>query len=163
MKNVINIDQKLIDSIILQMINNKQTLSIAESCTGGFLSSCFTSKKGASNYFVGSVVAYSNHIKESILDVNKIDILDFGVVSQPVVELMAKNIRKKYKTDFGLATTGYVDIFYDGVNHHSDLYAWIAISSDSFLKSEYISLEKSRLENISVVSETILKMFRKHI
>ena len=68
----------------------KQDLSIAESCTGGYVSNLITSIPGSSKYFKGSLIAYSNEIKIKELGVSPENINDFGAVSKEVVEEMAK-------------------------------------------------------------------------
>lgn len=84
----------------------KQTLAIAESCTGGNISKMITSISGSSKYFVGSVVAYQAAIKISELNVNKGIIEQFSVVSSEVAEAMVLGIKQKFKTDYAIATTG---------------------------------------------------------
>ncbi len=82
------------------------TLSTAESCTGGNIAHMITSVPGSSQYYKGSVVAYSNEVKRSVLRVSEQDLQQFGAVSQPVVEQMATGVRSLLKTDFSVATSG---------------------------------------------------------
>ena len=82
------------------------TLSTAESCTGGNIAHMITSVPGSSQYYKGSVVAYSNEVKRSVLGVAERDLQKFGAVSQPVVEQMASGVRSLLKTDFSVATSG---------------------------------------------------------
>jgi len=82
------------------------TLAVAESCTGGLLSHILTSVSGSSQYFLGGIIAYSNEIKIEILGVQEQTILLHGAVSQQTAQEMAENIRKKFKADIGLSTTG---------------------------------------------------------
>ena len=85
---------------------NNLTLSISESCTGGYISKKITEIPGSSDFFLGSVIAYDNSIKQNILDIS-LDILNsFGAVSSQVSELMALNISKKFKSDVSIACTG---------------------------------------------------------
>jgi nicotinamide-nucleotide amidase len=83
-----------------------QTLAVAESCTGGFLSHLITSVPGSSAYFIGGVVSYANAVKMEELgipsDMLKLD----GAVSQPVAERMAEGVRAALKSDWAVATTG---------------------------------------------------------
>ena len=70
--NVFGYDNDKIENVVGEYLsNNNLTLSIAESCTGGFLSKKITNSSGSSKYFIGSIVAYSNHIKEKKLNVSK--------------------------------------------------------------------------------------------
>ncbi len=155
--------EDLMESIIFKLLDLKLTISVAESCTGGFVSHAFTSKKRASDYFKGAIIAYDNEIKSQYLDIHQSVINQCGVVSKHVAELMATNIRKKFATDFGLATTGYVDVYFDGYKECSELYAWVAISGGDFVNSKVLFLNKQRLENISIVASELLSLLRKEI
>ena len=80
------------------------TIATAESCTGGLLASRLTDFAGASNYFKGGVIAYTNEIKKSVLKVTTLD--EFGAVSSQTALEMAKNVREIFNTTYGLSTTG---------------------------------------------------------
>jgi len=82
------------------------TLAVAESCTGGLIAQRLTSIPGSSKYFLEGVVTYSNESKTRLLGVDKKVIKEFGAVSQQVARDMARGVRHKAKTDFGLAITG---------------------------------------------------------
>jgi len=82
------------------------TLAVAESCTGGLIAQRLTSVPGSSKYFIEGVVTYSNESKTRLLGVDKKLIKEFGAVSQQVARDMARGVRHKAKTDFGLAVTG---------------------------------------------------------
>ena len=82
------------------------TIGVAESCTGGFLASLFTSLAGASEYFYGGIVSYDNSVKMNILGVSE-EVLDtYGAVSQECAEQMATGAKKALGTDYAIATTG---------------------------------------------------------
>lgn len=82
------------------------TVAVAESCTGGLIAQRLTSVAGASKYFMEGVVTYSNDAKVRLLGVDKKLIKEFGAVSQQVARDMARGVRHRAKTDFGLAVTG---------------------------------------------------------
>ena len=82
------------------------TLSVAESCTGGKIAQLITSVSGASAYFQGGIVAYSNQVKMDLLNVNSETIEQFSVVSAAVAKEMAFNCKTIFNTDFAIATTG---------------------------------------------------------
>lgn len=88
------------------LIKTGKTISIAESCTGGLISERITDIPGSSEYFKGSVVAYSNNVKTSILKVDPKTIKNFGAVSEETAREMAQNTRRLFNTDFSLAVTG---------------------------------------------------------
>ena len=89
------------------LITQKKTLSVAESCTGGKISSAITSVSGSSNYFRGALIAYSNSIKINQLAVKVEDIQKHSSVSEKVAMQMAEGIKNQFQTDYAIATTGY--------------------------------------------------------
>lgn len=88
------------------MLKHKLTISIAESCTGGLISKQLTDNPGSSNFIVGGIVAYSNEIKNKILQVPQSILKKYGAVSSNVAEIMAYNVANLYETDIGLSITG---------------------------------------------------------
>ena len=82
------------------------TVAVAESCTGGLIAQRLTNVPGSSKYFVEGVVTYSNDSKVRLLGIDKKIIKEFGAVSQQVARDMARGVRHKAKSDFGLAVTG---------------------------------------------------------
>ena len=100
-----------IDETMEQVIGNllteeNKTLSIAESCTGGLIGERITGVAGASRYFIEGVIAYANEAKIRTLSVPKELIEAHGAVSGEVAEAMAKGVRERAKTDFGISVTG---------------------------------------------------------
>ncbi len=85
---------------------SRLTVSVAESVTGGLVSSRLTSVPGSSEYFIGSIVGYHPRIKVIQLGISAALISKHGVVSKEVAAAMAEQIRKRFKTDIGIATTG---------------------------------------------------------
>ncbi len=83
-----------------------QTLAAAESCSGGLVAELVTSVPGASAYFLGGVVAYSNAAKTAALGIPAQLIEQHGAVSEPVVRAMAEGVRGRLGADFGVATSG---------------------------------------------------------
>ncbi len=86
--------------------SGKYSLAVAESCSGGFLAHLLTAVPGASRYFLGGVVAYSNHLKKRFLGVDDEALVKEGAVSQVVVEQMALGIQKQTGADYAIATSG---------------------------------------------------------
>ena len=83
-----------------------QTIAVAESCTGGLIAGQITDVAGASDYFLGGVVAYANEAKQALLGVPAALLEEHGAVSEPVARAMAEGVRERFGADFGLATTG---------------------------------------------------------
>lgn len=98
---------RTIEELLGIILNDKKlTISTAESCTGGNISHRITRIAGASNYFKGSVVSYSNDIKINILGVDSLDIEQFGAVSSQVVEQMSVGCAKVLESDCVIAVSG---------------------------------------------------------
>ncbi len=98
--------QKLIQQIIDKLISSKQTISFAESCTGGRIAAAFTSVSGASKVFNGSVVSYANEIKHEWLGVSEEILRNFGAVSKECVSEMLKGIAKMAHANYAIAVSG---------------------------------------------------------
>ncbi|HOD67230.1 MAG TPA: competence/damage-inducible protein A [candidate division Zixibacteria bacterium] len=88
------------------LVDNDKSLAVAESCTGGELGMLITSVPGASRYFLGGVVAYSNEAKTELLGVDRDIIAQFGAVSRECAEAMAEGCRRRFGADYALAVTG---------------------------------------------------------
>ncbi len=97
---------ELAEQVVLLLRERRQTLSLAESCTGGRLSSAITSVSGASQIFLGSFVTYANELKEKFLFVSASLLKTMGAVSLPVAKAMAHGARKQTKSVWSVAVTG---------------------------------------------------------
>lgn len=82
------------------------TIATAESCTGGRLAAALNARSGSSVYYMGSVVAYDNTIKEQVLGVQIDTLMQYGAVSEQTVREMADNLRALMRTDYAIATSG---------------------------------------------------------
>ena len=133
-------------------IQKSVSVVTAESCTAGLLSSKITSIPGASVFFKGGVVAYQNDIKINYLGVSKLLIQDYSEVSSLVAEKMAESIRKKFLSDFALATTGYAGPT-GGTEENPIGTIFIAVSSKSQTVSKRLFLKGERE---SIVDQTVL-------
>jgi len=100
-------EEKRIEEVIGELLQkNGEAYSVAESCTGGLLSSWIVDVPGSSNYFLGGIVCYSNESKLKILGVREKDIEEFGAVSPQVARQMALGVRHKFNTTYGIGITG---------------------------------------------------------
>ena len=88
------------------MTEENLTIACAESCTGGLLTSRLTDVPGSSAYVQGSIVSYSNEIKNSVLKVKAETLKKFGAVSEQTAREMSANVRELFKTDIGVGVTG---------------------------------------------------------
>ena len=84
----------------------QQTIATAESCTGGRLAAALNAQSGSSAYYMGSLVAYDNRIKEQVLGVAHDTLVEYGAVSEQTVREMAEGVRALMNTDYAIATSG---------------------------------------------------------
>jgi nicotinamide-nucleotide amidase len=94
------------NSVVKKLIKKKVTLSVAESITGGGLAAAITEVAGSSKVFLGGVIAYADEIKINELKVDAKTLKKFTAVSEEVAKEMATGARKKFNTDYAIATTG---------------------------------------------------------
>jgi len=100
-------DDDTLASVVGQLLRESgETLSVAESCTGGGLGQMLTETSGSSDYFWGGVISYDNSVKVKLLGVNLEDLEKFGAVSAIVAEQMASGVRSRLGTSWGLSITG---------------------------------------------------------
>jgi len=133
------------------------TLAVAESCTGGTLSSMITSVAGSSTYYKGGIISYANEIKTSELNVSPYTLMINGAVSQAVVEQMAEGVRIRYKTDFAVATSGIAGP--DGGSAEKPVgTTWIAVASKNRIVSTLHNFGDDRGRNIQKAAITALFM-----
>lgn len=96
-----------VESVIGRLLKQRGlTLAVAESCTGGLVSHRITDVPGSSAYYLGSVIAYANAIKERILRVRSSTLRCHGAVSEQTALEMAQGVRRLLHADVGLAVTG---------------------------------------------------------
>jgi len=100
-------DRSLAEVIFRELRSLNQTLAVAESCTGGLLSSSFTEVPGVSKVFHGGAVCYHNDAKVQILEVPEIMLEQHGAVSEEIAIAMATSASEKFGTDYGLSITGF--------------------------------------------------------
>jgi nicotinamide-nucleotide amidase len=97
---------KIAEALFAWCASHKKKVAFAESCTGGMLASCATLIPGASDYFLGSFVVYSNEMKEEILGVSKQTLLSKGAVSEEVVKQMLEGVFHRSSADYAIAVSG---------------------------------------------------------
>jgi len=135
------------------------TLSTAESCTGGFMAHLITSVPGSSDYFLGTVVSYSNEVKIDQLGVRQETLEQHGAVSEETAKEMAEGVRKKLKTSIGLATTGIAGP--DGGTDEKPVgTVWIAFANGEKTIARKLKLTTERVLNIKLTASICLNLLR---
>jgi len=100
-------DNDTLPSVLIKELDKRnETIVFAESCTGGLLSSSLTSISGSSKVFQGSIVSYSNELKNSLLNISEDMLEKYGAVSKEVCEAMAINVKEKLGADWAIAISG---------------------------------------------------------
>jgi nicotinamide-nucleotide amidase len=124
--------------VIEQLIEKKLTLACAESCTGGLLSKRLSDIPGASKAFLGSVISYTNEVKNKLLGVPNNLIEEKGAVSEEVAAFMAMNVRELMGSDFGIGITGLAGPEGDGINPVGLVYIALSTRESLYVRKIHI-------------------------
>lgn len=138
---------------------NGKTLSTAESCTGGTISSMITSVPGSSGYFLGSVTSYANSVKTNVLGVPEEIIRRYGAVSSQCVAAMAEGVRKLTGSDYSVATSGIAGPG-GGTDDKPVGLVWIGVSSDRGTETFKATFRSDRKRNIERFASTAMNYLR---
>jgi nicotinamide-nucleotide amidase len=156
-------DEGTIEVIVGNLLKqNKKTLAVAESCTGGLIAKSLTANAGASSFFKGSVVTYATESKVNVLKVSEDDIKKYSVVSQQVAEQMAENVRQLYNADFGISTTGNAGPS-KGDSDAEVGTVWIAIATKEGTMSQVFNFGNHRDKVIMKATNKAFEMLQKEI
>jgi nicotinamide-nucleotide amidase len=159
---VTDVDEGL-EIVIGKILKEKnKTMATAESCTGGNIAHMITSVAGSSNYYKGSVVSYSNEVKENILGVKGETLRSVGAVSEETVLQMVKGVIEKLNVDYAVATSGIMGP--DGGTAEKPVgTVWISVGSKNKTEAKKFYFRFDRERNIEQTSLTALNMLRKFI
>lgn len=162
-ENVFGFDEDTMALVVGRLlVDLSQTLSVAESCTGGNIAHFITSNAGSSAYFKGGVVAYSNEVKNKLLHVPVETIAIHGAVSQQVAEAMALGARQAMNSDYAISTTGIAGP--DGGSPEKPVgTVWIAVAGPTKVVSRKYIFRHNRERNIIRSSQTALNLLRELI
>jgi nicotinamide-nucleotide amidase len=160
---VFGYDKDEISDVVGQLlVNQKATIALAESCTGGHLAHQFTQVAGSSEYFVGGVISYSNDIKRGFLNVPESILINDGAVSEACVTTMAQGIREKFNVSYGLATSGIAGPS-GGSKEKPVGTVWIALAYPGGVITRKLQLGGNRLQNIYMTSLNSLNLIRRFL
>jgi len=152
-------DESIEVAIGKMLRERKLTLSMAESCTGGYLSHLITSVPGCSDYFLGSMVPYAYEIKMRQLGVKPEVLEKYGAVSEPTIIEMANIVRAKFNTDIGVATSGIAGP--GGATPEKPVgMVWIAYSDKHQTVTKKLQISSDRAINIKMASAAVLNLIR---
>lgn len=139
------------------LISRNLSVSTAESCTGGRIASLITSVAGSSAYFKGGIVSYSNEVKIDVLGVPKSDVEEYGAVSKPVVEGMARGAMRVLGSDCSVATSGIAGPG-GGTPEKPVGTVWIAVAIGNRIESHCFHFTGDRQEIIRQSTEKAFKI-----
>lgn len=145
------------DSFAANMAALGVTVATAESCTGGNVARLITAVPGASNYFLGGVVSYSNEVKVNVLGVSAADLTKYGAVSEVVALQMAEGARKLTGADYAVSTTGVAGP--DGGTPQKPVgTVWIAVAGPEGAQAQEFHFSATRERNIAKASVKALEL-----
>ena len=148
----------MVNEIFNFLDKTNKTISFAESCTGGALSSSLTMIPGASKVFLGSIVSYSTYSKQELLKIDKSDLDKYSPVSERIAITMAENVKKQFKSDYSISVTGNAGPSTDGQKSNvGDCF--IAISSENEIFCEKFNVNQSREDFIEAVKNISFQLF----
>jgi len=156
--NVVTQEDIPLEKALLNIMAEKGlTLSVAESCTGGYISHLFTQHPGSSKVFLGGAVSYSNQLKESLLGVKDETIQKYGAVSEETVTEMVQGALKNFKSDFAIAVTGIAGP--DGGTPDKPVgTVWIGVASAKQTLIKKFTFSSKRIQNIERSAMSALSM-----
>ncbi len=139
-----------------------RTLGCAESCTGGYVSHLITTVPGSSEYFTGSIISYSNEIKQSLLGVRAETLRQFGAVSEQTVLEMARGALEVLKVDIALSVSGIAGPG-GGTPEKPVGTVWMAVADRERSVAQKHVFARDRLKNIQLAAVFGLNMVRKFL
>jgi len=156
--NVVTQEDIPLEKALLNIMTEKGlTLSVAESCTGGYISHLFTQHPGSSKVFFGGAVSYSNQLKESLLGVKDETIEKYGAVSEETVTEMVAGALQNFKSDFAIAVTGIAGP--DGGTPDKPVgTVWIGVASARETLVKKFTFSSKRIQNIERSAMSALSM-----
>jgi nicotinamide-nucleotide amidase len=158
--HIFGYDNDTLEEVAGKLLKEKHlTVSTAESCTGGYLAHLITSIPGSSDYYHGSVIAYSNQIKVGMLGVSSKSLEEYGAVSEQVVREMAEGARMRFSTDFAVSISGIAGP--DGGTIEKPVgTVWIAIASKKGTITKRFMFGEHRGRNIRRAALAGLNLLR---
>ena len=162
-QHIYGYEKDTLEQIVGSLLKEKkQTLSLAESCSGGLIAHLVTSVPGSSGYFMGGVVSYSYESKTKMLGVTTETLEKFGAVSEDVVTQMALGAKKEFNTDWAVSASGIAGP--DGGMEGKPVgTVWIAVAGPNGVKAKKFQFGGDRERNIAVTAITALNMLRKQL
>jgi len=159
---VTNQDETIEQVVGRLLLDRKATLCTAESCTGGYIAHLITSMPGSSAYFKGSVVSYSNDIKERLLQVQASTLATEGAVSENTVRQMVAGALQATGADYAMATSGIMGPGGGGPEKPVGM-VWIAVGNTEQIVAKKMNFRFDRIRNIQLTAVAAFDMLRQFL
>ena len=151
-----------LEAVLGRLLRAKgESLSVAESCTGGEIAHLITTVPGSSDYFLGSVTSYSPEIKKKVLGVDAGTIEEKGIVSSEVAAEMAEGVRRLTGSTYSLSTTGWADSY--GDEHEPAGTVWVGVSGPRGTETRRFRYKGDRKRNIERFAASAIDFLRRYI
>ena len=148
----------MVKKVFDYLLSNNKTISFAESCTGGNLSSSLSKIPGASKIFIGSIVSYSKFSKKNILKIDESELDNYSTVSEEITIKMAESVKQKLKTDYSRAITGNAGPTVDSPETNlGDCF--VAILSDNEIFCQKFQFDCKREDFINSATNSSFQLF----
>lgn len=161
---VYGIDVDCLEERVMQLVQEKKlTFAAAESCTGGDIARRFTELPGASEFFLGGVVTYTNGAKARLLGIDPALIEEKTAVSPDVAKAMAERVRDIVGADMGISATGIAGPDTDGVHKVGQVYVALAVNGETFVKELNLGEHRTRAYIRRAAGNYVYDMMRRYM
>lgn len=144
---------------------NHKTLSVAESCTSGRIASVITTVPGSSQYFKGGLIAYSDEVKTSLLEIDGAVIEEKTPVCEEVVKQMILGANKLFKSDFAVAVSGFAGP--GGAENGKNIVTvgtiWIAVGNEDRIVTTMLEEDNGRDKNLASATNVAIHLLHKYL
>ena len=161
---VYGVDVECIEESVMQMLRKKPvTFAAAESCTGGEIAKRFTDLPGASEFFLGGMVTYTNGAKAKLLGIDPALIEEKGAVSYEVAKEMAERAREILGADIGLGVTGLAGPDGDGVHEVGTVFVSMATAEQTWVNELHLGAYRTRSFIRRMAGNHVYDMMRRYL
>ena len=158
-----DLQSKIISRELLQALyDNGKTIGTAESCTGGRLAQTIIAAPGASNYFKGGIVCYTDEVKQNLLNVDPEAIREHTAVSEIVAKQMVAGACHALNCDYAVAVTGIAGPG-GGTSEIPVGTIWIAYGEPDDIRTIKLTEDNGRDRNLAAAASTALRLFLEYI
>ena len=158
-----SLENKIISKEIQQYLYDQgKTLATAESCTGGRIAEAIIAVPGASNYFKGGIISYTNEVKEQLLNVDPQVLEEKTAVCEEVAVQMVKGVCEALHTDFAISATGIAGPG-GGTPEIPVGTIWLGYGSKDDVRTYKLTEDEGRDINLAIATRTALKLFLEYL